>query len=86
MATLTIRHFNDSLKAELQVRAARHGRSMEAEVREILQSSLTRPDPAIGMGTRIWRHFAEVGGVELPLPPRTELPRAAEFPDEEDTE
>ncbi|TMZ65819.1 plasmid stabilization protein, partial [Klebsiella pneumoniae] len=33
MATLTIRDFDDELKAALRVRAAEHGRSMEAEVR-----------------------------------------------------
>lgn len=37
MATLTIRDFDDDLKAALRVRAAQHGRSMESEVREILE-------------------------------------------------
>ena len=38
--TLTIRNLQDSLKQKLRVRAALHGRSMEAEVREILAQSL----------------------------------------------
>lgn len=44
MATLTIRDFDDELKAALRVRAAEHGRSMESEVREILRTALERPE------------------------------------------
>jgi plasmid stability protein len=36
MATLTIRKLPDSIKAKLRTRAARTGRSMEAEARQIL--------------------------------------------------
>jgi plasmid stability protein len=36
MATLTIRNLRDSTRQALRERAARNGRSMEAEVREIL--------------------------------------------------
>ena len=81
MATLTIRDFDDDLKAELRVRAAENGRSMEAEVREILRSVLTKSVSEYGLGTRIRELFADVGGVDLELPPRTERARAAEFPE-----
>ena len=81
MATLTIRDFDDDLKAELRIRAARHGRSMEAEVRSILRSALTRPEPSGGLGTQIHELFADVGGVELDIPPRTDMPRPVEFPE-----
>lgn len=40
MATLTIRKLPDDLHARLRLRAARRGRSMEAEVREILRQVL----------------------------------------------
>ncbi len=40
MATLTIRGLDDDTKARLRVRAARHRRSMEAEVRSILDGAL----------------------------------------------
>jgi plasmid stability protein len=81
MATLTIRDFDDDLKAELRVRAARHGRSMEAEVRAILRSALTAPTPQPGMGSRIRQRFADVEDTALPLPPRPEPPRAADLPE-----
>ena len=38
---LTVRHVDDELVARLKRRAARHGRSMEAEHREILHQALS---------------------------------------------
>lgn len=67
MATLTIRDFDDEPQAELRVRAAEHGRSLEAEVREILRSVLTRPAASTGMGTRIRRRFAEVHDLSIEI-------------------
>jgi plasmid stability protein len=79
MATLPIRDFDDELKAALRVRAAKQGRSMEAEVREILRTARTRPSPpGPGMGTRIRQRFSGENG-EIEPPARTERPRAAEF-------
>lgn len=80
MATLTVRDFDDDLKAALRVRAAEHGRSMESEVREILRAALERPLSGPGMGTRIRQRFSSVAGAaDLELPNRTERPRAAEL-------
>jgi len=36
MPTITIRNLDESVKQRLRILAAQHGRSMEAEVREIL--------------------------------------------------
>ncbi|BBX96689.1 FitA-like ribbon-helix-helix domain-containing protein [Mycobacterium lacus] len=77
MATLTIRDFDDDLKAALRVRAAEHGRSMESEVREILRAVLERPSSGPGMATRIRQRFSDIGDADLELPNRTERPRAA---------
>jgi antitoxin FitA len=63
MATLTVRNLDEATKAQLRLQAARHGRSMEEEVRTIL------PDGP-GLGQRIHAHFASLGGVELELPAR----------------
>ncbi|HEX4559690.1 MAG TPA: Arc family DNA-binding protein [Mycobacterium sp.] len=80
MATLTVRDLDDDLKAALRVRAAKHGRSMESEVREILRTALERPSSGPGMATRIRQRFADVAGVaDLEPPNRTERPRAAKF-------
>jgi antitoxin FitA len=42
MASIVIRNLEEQLKGRLRVRAAHHGRSMEAEVREILRGVLGR--------------------------------------------
>jgi antitoxin FitA len=71
MATLTIRNLDVALKERLRVRAAQHGHSMEAEVRNILQDTLNQPErPAVNLYQRIRSRFAPLGGVDLELPPR----------------
>ena len=80
MATLTIRDLDDELRASLRVRAVLHGRSMEAEVREILRDALARPTPADQLGSRIRQRFATIGGADLELPARTDHPRPATLP------
>ncbi len=71
-ATLTIRNLDRAVKERLRVRAAQHGHSMEAEARQILQTALAK-DPAHSPGSlydRIHARFADLGGLELELPPR----------------
>jgi antitoxin FitA len=41
MATLIVRNLDDALVRQLRIRAAEHGRSAEAEHREILRIALT---------------------------------------------
>jgi antitoxin FitA len=81
MATLTIRDVDEELRAKLRVRAARHGRSMEAEVRAILHDALVKPASRDGLGSRIHQRFAAIGGVEVAPPERTERPRPTKFPE-----
>lgn len=79
MATLTIRGLDPVTHARLRVEAARHGRSMEAEVRAILQEQLSPAADERGLGSRIRARFEGLGG-ELNLPERSdESPRAAVF-------
>ncbi|HTW62752.1 MAG TPA: Arc family DNA-binding protein [Terracidiphilus sp.] len=53
MAQILIRNVDERVKARIQRRARRHGRSMEAEVREILSDALKQDDkaPTVGFGT-----------------------------------
>jgi phosphopantothenoylcysteine decarboxylase / phosphopantothenate---cysteine ligase len=46
LASLTVRQLDDALKRLLRLRAARHGRSMEDEVRVILREAAEQTDPA----------------------------------------
>lgn len=43
MAVMTIRNLDDEVRDKLRVRAAQHGRSMEAEVRAILAEAVESP-------------------------------------------
>lgn len=79
MATLTIRGLDPRTHARLRVEAARHGRSMEAEVRAILRERLTPHLAERGLGTKIHERFAALD-TDLPVPDRSnEPPRAAVF-------
>jgi phosphopantothenoylcysteine decarboxylase/phosphopantothenate--cysteine ligase len=46
MASITIRQLDESLKQQLRLRAASHGRSMEDEVRTILRAAAVEPAEA----------------------------------------
>jgi plasmid stability protein len=71
MGTMTIRNLDDDVKARLRVRAARHGKSMEEEARNILRSAL-RAEPLSGQSLvdSIRAMVEPYGGVELELPTR----------------
>ncbi|MGI8404377.1 MAG: FitA-like ribbon-helix-helix domain-containing protein [Thermomicrobiales bacterium] len=121
MAALTIRNLDDDVKAKLRIRAAHNGRSMEAEVREILAEAVDEAESADAMlevvestniptaasydpdsdmtdeeYARVQQFLAELpeiedfatafvrmgeafGGIELDIPPRTEMPRIPDF-------
>ncbi len=48
MASLTIRKLDEALKAQLRLRAARSGRSVEDEVRFILRDAASDAKPGPG--------------------------------------
>jgi antitoxin FitA len=59
---MRIVNLEEEVKARLQRRAARHGRSMEEEVSEILRDALKEDDaPAGGLGTEIASLFTRIG-------------------------
>ena len=62
MAQFVVRNIENEVKARLQRRAARHGRSMEEEVRDILRNAVNEQDAAAGgLGTEIASLFAKIG-------------------------
>lgn len=79
MAALNIRNLDETVKRRLQVRAARHGRSMEAEVRAIVEEAVREPADSAGLFTALLDRFGALGGVDLDLPGRDEPARAADF-------
>lgn len=52
MAAVTIRNLSDEAHRALKIRAARHGRSTEAEMREILETAV-RPASRIRIGSAL---------------------------------
>lgn len=64
-ATLTVRGIDDQLRDRLRVRAAHHSRSMEAEVREILEGALATGGAEKRLGSRVHHRFEDVGGFDL---------------------
>ena len=50
MAMLTVRNISDEVHRALRMRAAHHGHSMEAEVREILESVVS-PEGRVKLGS-----------------------------------
>ena len=62
MAQLLVRHLDDDVKAKLQVRARRHGHSMEEEVREILRNAVKEEGGTRApLGSRLAARFAGLG-------------------------
>jgi len=77
MAALTIRQLDERTRARLRAKAAEHGRSVEAEVRAILDAAVDLPETNFLLALR--HSVAEVGGVDLVIPPRTDQPRSVDF-------
>lgn len=77
MATLTIRQLDERTHSRLCGRAAKHGRSVEAEVRAILDAAVGRPEENILLG--LHSAMSEAGGIDLSPAERTDLPRTVDL-------
>lgn len=67
MATLTIRNLDDATMERLRIRAARHGTSLEEEVRAILQEVSKADLPSRNLAASIRARIAQLDGDELAL-------------------
>jgi plasmid stability protein len=80
MASMTIRDIDEKLKSRLRIQAARHGRSMEDEARDILRSALSRePTQSRGLFEAIRARIESLGGVELEIAPREPMREPVNF-------
>ena len=76
MASITIRKLDDAVKSRLRIRAARHGRSMEEEAREILKVAVVEEGSHTpNLAESIRRHIDPLGGVVLAIPSRQRVRR-----------
>jgi len=63
MPGLTVRKLSEETHRALRMRAARHGRSTEAEVRFILEEAVMPPS-RLKIGSEIHRIACEIGGMD----------------------
>ncbi len=76
MSSIIVRGLDDEVKAQIAAQAKEHGRSMEAEVRDILTKAARRPH----IGLALLAAAQDIGGVEeLPIPARADVARAVDF-------
>jgi plasmid stability protein len=73
VASMTIRNLDEKLKARLRVQAAKHGRSMEDEARDILRSALSTASFRASLVKSIRRRIEPLGGVELQIASRESM-------------
>lgn len=64
MATLTVRKLRDDVHQALKIRAAKNGRSAEAEARKILQAAVFPPVSKIKLGSLMVSIAAEAGTLD----------------------
>ena len=76
MSSILVRGLDDAVKRELAAQAKKHGRSMEAEARDILTKAARRPH----IGVALLAAAQDVGGIEgLPIPARDDVAQAVDF-------
>jgi plasmid stability protein len=80
MSSITVRNLDESVKAGLRLRAARHGWSMEQEVRQILQQTVAPEQAgARSFAEQINQRFAGLDAESLPVPARKPARHAPEL-------
>lgn len=79
VAMITVRGLDPVVHAKLRERAARHGRSMEAEARAVLTEAVEHEKEPTDLIAVFRRHFSDLPfEVALELPPR-DMQRPIEF-------
>jgi plasmid stability protein len=76
MTSIIVRGLDEAVKNQIAAQAKEHGRSMEAEVREILTRAARRPH----IGLALMKAAQDLGGIhDLVIPERSEAARAVDF-------
>lgn len=77
MASITVRNLPDETHRALRVRAAKNGRSTEAEIRAILEESV-RPDARLKLGSAL-AALGDKYGIDLEIERDQEPSRIVSF-------
>lgn len=76
MSSIVVRGLDEAVKKQLAAQAKEHGRSMEAEVRDILTRAARRPH----IGMALLAAAQDIGGIEeLKVPERDDVARWVDF-------
>ena len=62
MAVITVRNLPEEVHRALRVRAAQHGRSTEAEIRDVLEKA-AKPEGRLKLGSLLTSIAQEAGGL-----------------------
>ena len=66
MSVVTVRNLPEETHRALKLRAAQHGRSTEAEIREILEEAV-RPKTRVKIGSELAALGKRFGGLDLDI-------------------
>ena len=66
MPAVTVRNIPDEIHRALKARAAKHGRSTEAEIRQILEDAVRAPE-GVKLGSALAEFGARYGGLDLDI-------------------
>jgi antitoxin FitA len=64
MPAVTVRNLSEDTHRALKARAIKHGRSTEAEIREILEAAV-RPETRVKIGSELAAFGQSFGGLDL---------------------
>jgi antitoxin FitA len=76
MPAVTVRNIPEKTHRALKLRAARNGRSTEAEIRRILEDAVSAP---VGLGSQLADLGRRFGGIELNIARDTRPAEPADF-------
>jgi antitoxin FitA len=76
MAAVTVRNLPDETLRALKLRAAKEGRSTEAEIREILANAVRSP---VGIGSALANIGRKLGGADLDVTRHRSAIKPADF-------
>ena len=66
MRVVTVRNLPEETHRALRLRAAQHGRSTEAEIRDILEEAV-HPETRVKIGSELAAFGRRLGGVDLDI-------------------
>lgn len=71
LTAISVRNLDDHVTERLRIRAARHGRSVEAEIRAILVEAVREPSDPNEVSQTLVDRFGAIGGAEISVPTTT---------------